>query len=206
MRLSSDNGRWILQGLGGLGAAVLLAVACAGGDTPPRDAELEAKLIEEYDNAVGQAGGASMAGAGGSGQGGSGGQGGSASANAGAGGSGVAAAGSTGGGAAGAGSGTYCNAPVDVLKPACGIGSGCHGAGSRLGDFGDSESAARALLDVETENGCGFYISSANPAESQILVKLGEDIPGGCGERMPFFIDALPESEIACVSDWLSQF
>lgn len=162
-------------------------------------------VIEMYDPgfATGVAGGSSMAGAGGGGQGGSG------TSNAGAGGSGAPTGGSGGSGTAGSGStgsGEYCNAPETVLGPACGIGSGCHGADSRIGDFGESEAAARALIDVETVNGCGSYIDSANPAQSQILVKLGDDIPGTCGAQMPFLNDPLPQAEIDCVTDWLSQF
>ena len=60
--------------------------------------------------------------------------------------------------------------------------------------------------------GCDRYGSAAapivmpNPAKSQILVKLGDDIPGTCGAQMPFLNDPLPQAEIDCVTDWLSQF
>lgn len=204
MRLSSDNGRWMLKGVGGLSAAVLLAVACAGGDTPPRDAELLADIIERYDNAVGQAGSASMGGSGGGGGQGGSGQGGSVS-NAGAGGSGTGAAGSS---AAGSGSVGYCDGPA-ILVAKCGSGSGCHGTGSTQGAFGASPTAAATFVDTLSSRGaaCGSFIDSASPDDSLILTMSTGDAGPNCSSLpMPLTGEALTPTEEDCLSDWLSQF
>jgi len=180
-----------------LGTCLILAAACAGGDTPPRDDVLEEKIRSTYDPdfETGVAGSASMAGTGGGG-----GQGGSA------------VAGGTGGGAAGsasvAGSGStgdICDAPTKVLTYYCGLGSGCHGAEANFGDFGASEEAARALVDKSTKNAsCGKYIDSADPESSAILTKLSDPTCGGA--QMPFGSKPLAQADVDCVRSWLSQF
>jgi hypothetical protein len=207
-RQSSGNGRWMLKGLGGLCGAFLLAVACAGGDTPPLDAPSQQAIINAYDNAIGQAGSASMGGTGGGG-----GQGGSANtAGSGGGGGGTATAGGGGGsgvagsgsGMAGSGSGAVCNAPVEVLQPSCGaLGSSCHGAGSSLGNFGESEAAARALLDSPSNCGGLPYFDTANPQNSAVVQKLDDSPP--CGSPMPIGPELSPD-EVDCIVEWVGSF
>jgi hypothetical protein len=203
MRQSSGNGRWMLKGLGGLCGAFLVAVACAGGDTPPRDLALEQAIIDRYDNAVGQAGSVGMAGSGGGG-----GQGGSA--NAGSGGGGGAPSGGSGGsgvagsGAAGSGGGDVCNAPATILIPRCGS-AGCHGAGSAIGNFGESEAAAEALVgETANCNSALQYFNAANPQNSLVVTKL-EDAPP-CGSPMPIGGDPLTPDEVNCILEWVGQF
>jgi len=204
--------QWALA-VTGLGSCLIIAAACAGGDTPPRDAALEEKIRSTFDPdyPVGAAGSVSMAGAGGGGGtgggsaagagGGSSGTGGGASG--GASGSGSAGSGSAGSGTSGSGStGAVCDAPTKVLAYYCGLGSGCHGPGAALGDFGVDEAAALALVDKPTKNaGCGKYIDSANPDQSAVLTKLGASPP--CGGQMPFNSDPLEQADVDCLKSWL---
>ena len=203
---------WALA-VAGLGSCLVIAAACAGGDTPPRDEELEKTIRDTFDPgyAMGAAGSVGMSGAGGgSGTGGStaGGTGGGAS---GSGGSTVASGGSdtAGSGTSGAGAtGDICDAPTQVLRYGCGLGSGCHGDGALAarGDFGASEDQARALVDVTTQNGCGKYIDSANPGQSQILLKASGKQAAACGGDMPPNSNGLPQDDLDCLTSWLSQF
>ncbi len=207
---SSGNGRWAFQALGGMGVIFLIAAACAGGDTPPRTTTLEAEIIERYDPgfATGNVGGSSAAGTGGGGQGGSSSSGGGAGGGSSGSGSVVAGAGGgsagSGSGSAGSGSGggDVCNAPVEVFQPSCGaLGSACHGAGSGLGDFGDTEEAALALFDEASNCGGLPYFDSADPENSAVVVKLSDSPP--CGSPMPIG-PALSQDEIDCVVDWIA--
>jgi hypothetical protein len=203
--------RWALA-VAGLGSCLIIAAACAGGDTPPRDSDLEKLIRDTYDPdyATGAAGSVSMSGSGGGGGtgGGSSGTGGGSSgtgggASGGASGSGSAGSGSVGGGSSGSGStGAVCDAPTKVLTYYCGLGSGCHGPGAALGDFGVDEAAARALVDKPTKNAaCGKYIDSANPDQSAVLLKLGASPP--CGAQMPFGSDPLEQTDVDCLKSWL---
>jgi hypothetical protein len=209
---------WAFAVCASLGACLIVAAACAGGDTPPRDDELEAAIIRKFDPdyASGMAGSASMTG----GSGGGGGQGGGVSGGAGGGSSG-SGGGSSGGsagaagssGAAGSGSsgsgstGPVCDAVTKVFTK-CSF-QPCHGDGSNNGSFADSEAAARALLDKPTRNtNCGKFIDSANPEDSAILTKLDDPACGSPqgGAQMPFNADPLSEEDIECVRSWVSQF
>lgn len=203
---------WAFAVCAGLGACLIVAAACAGGDTPPRDSAFEDKVRTLYDPdfETGNAGSNSLPAGGSGGGGGSGGQGGSASTGAGGaspGTGGSVAEGGTGGGSSGAsGSGSTgpaCDAVTKVF-PKCSF-QPCHGDGSNNGSFADSESAARALLNTPTRNTqCGKYIDSANPEASAILTKL-DDPPCG-GAQMPFNADPLSAEDIDCVRSWVSQF
>jgi hypothetical protein len=156
---------------------------------------------------TGEAGSVGMpaGGSGGSGGSAAGGAGGSSS---GAGGS-VAAAGTTGAsgsGSSGSGGGTVpasCGDVVDrVLVYNCGLGSGCHGAGARLGNFGESEAAALALVDKTATTSACKYIDTANPEKSAILDKLSP-VPTCGGAQMPFRVDPLSQDDIDCVRSWV---
>ena len=210
----STNG-WALA-VAGLGSCLIIAAACAGGDTPPRTDLLEQTICTTYetDCPTGAAGSVSM-GTGGSGTGGSSsGTGGSAagtggSASGGASGSGTAGSGTAGSGTAGSGTsgsgstGPVCDAPTKVLNYYCGLGSGCHGPGASLGDFGVDEAAALALVDKPTKNtACGKYIDSANPEQSAVLAKLGDRPP--CGQQMPLGGDPVDPEDVDCLKSWLN--
>jgi hypothetical protein len=215
IRQGMGRSRWAVGGTGCLGTFLLVIAACAGSDTPPRDEQLLEDLAEKYpEDAVGVAGSVGMGTGGASGAGGGGGQGGSATGGAGGGasGSGGGSDGGSGGGgsgssgASGSGSVMSCSWSDTALQSACGIGSGCHGADAALGDFGDTEAAARALVGVSAKNGCGVYIDAANPDESQIFTKVANTQGGACGAQMPFLSDPLSQAEQDCILGWLSTF
>jgi hypothetical protein len=210
--------RWASALVAGLGACLIVAAACAGGDTPPRDGPLEDKIRALYDPdfQIGGAGSTSLpaGGSGGGGQGGSAatGVGGRASGSGGS----VAAAGSGSSGAAGSGTagsgaslppptGPVCDAPTQVLRYGCGLGSSCHGDGALAarGDFGASEDQAKALINVETKNGCGKYIDSANPDASQVLLKATGAQAAACGGDMPPNSNGLSQEDADCIRSWL---
>lgn len=208
-RQNQGRDGWAFTACAGLGACLIIAAACAGGDTPPRDDAFEKKVQETFDpdypdDATGAAGSVSM------GTGGGGGQGGSASGGAGGGGSGSGAVGGGSSGASGAGSsgsgstGPVCDAVAKVFSK-CSF-QPCHGDGSTRGEFADSLAAARALVDVETQNGCGKYIDSANPDASQIYVKVTDNPGQGCGTQMPFNADPLSQEDQDCIRSWVTQF
>jgi len=199
---------WALRACAGLGACLIAAAACAGGDTPPRDDELDKKIQTTFDPdyGTGLAGSASMT-TGGSG--GGGGQGGStAGAGGGSSGSGSVVSGGSGGGSSGGPSlppptGPTCDAVTKVFTK-CSF-QPCHGDGSNNGAFADSQAAAQLLLDKPTKAAaCGKYIDSANPDASAILNKLSATPCAGV--QMPFNADPLPQSDIDCVRSWLFQF
>jgi hypothetical protein len=211
IRKNMGSNGWALA-VAGLGSCLVIAAACAGGDTPPRDAALEEKIRTTYDpdyktgaaGSVSMGTGGSSSGTGGS----SSGTGGSASgtggsASGGASGSGTAGSGTAGSGTSGSGStGAVCDAPTKVLQYYCGLGSGCHGPGAALGDFGVDEAAALALVDKPTKNAaCGKYIDSANPEQSAVLLKLGDKPP--CGAQMPFGGNPVSPEDVDCLTSWL---
>lgn len=209
--------------LGTLGAA--LSLACAGKDTPEVDADLRSGIANAYSGSPVAAAGASGRGGAGSAGGGAGGvasgsggsagsaAGGSANAAAEGGGggmpatnggstSGAAGAGMSSAGAAGAGS--QSGPPCDgfaVLEASCSSG-GCHGAGSNLGNFAESESIARTFIGQEGAvcAGRGSIIDTDDPSASVLLLKLSDDPP--CGQPMPLG-GTLDEADVACLEDWI---
>jgi len=220
IRKNVDKDGWALALCAGLGAYLIVAAACAGGDTPPRDAQLERDIQERYDPdyAIGAAGSVNMTGGSGGG-GGSGAQGGSSAGGAGGGSSGagggsVASAGSAGSGSAGSGSslppptGPVCDAYTQVFQYGCGLGGGCHSSTdlAARGDFGAGEENARALVDVQTKNGCGKYIDTANPDASQILLKAQGEQAASCGQDMPPNSNGLSQADLDCIRSWVYQF
>jgi hypothetical protein len=200
----------------GLGASLGLALfaACAGKDPPQLTADQADAIQAAYDGAAsgsagagggaglgGGAGASSAAGAGGGGsQAGSsaGGGGGSAGAGvAGSGGGSTAAAGSSGS----TGSVNTCDG-FAVLAANCGT-SGCHGEGSNLEDFADSEAAAREFIDAPGTLACGgqdVVIDTEDPAESLMVRKLSDDPP--CGQQMPPG-GGLTPADVDCIEDWI---
>jgi hypothetical protein len=204
---------------GTLGAA--LSLACAGKDIPEVDPDLRSGLADSFLGAPVAAAGASGGnGVGGSSAGGApsgnGGSAGSANAvggSAGAGSgmeasnggsaSGAAGAGMSSAGAAGAGAsdtGTACDG-FAVLEANCSSG-GCHGAGSNLGNFAESESIARTFIGREGSvcAGRGSIIDTDDPLASVLLLKLSDDAP--CGQPMPLN-GSLDEADITCLEDWI---
>jgi len=200
--------QWALA-VTGLGSCLIIAAACAGGDTPPRDAALEEKIRSTFDPdypPVGAAGGVSMTGVGGGSGTGGGGTGGGSAAGAGGGASGGASgSGAAGSGSSGSGSTVAACDWGKVIEFRCGgvLGSGCHGDNSNFGNFGSTEAAAKALIDkpVKIDTACGKYIDSANPDQSAIIRKLGDPTCGGA--QMPFNSDPLEQEDIDCIRGWI---
>jgi hypothetical protein len=202
------HGRGTVTGNGPvIGLVLTLIAGCAGSDTPPRDAELEANLISAYEAGQGGAAGSANAGTAGA----------AGSANAAVGG--AAGAGDPGpsgpgsGGAAGANAvgvgGTPCDAPGTIFTTTC-SGSTCHVNGAPIGDFGDGAAAAEALVNQPSSQGadCGLLINSSDPEESLILTKTnGTFNRTTCGAlEMPLGSGDLTPDELACVESWLNQF
>jgi hypothetical protein len=211
-----------MMAFGTLGAA--LSLACAGKDIPEVDPELRSGLADSFLGAPVAAagasggnglGGSSAGGAGGvaSGNGGSAGSANAAGGSAGATGgtpagnggsaSGAAGAGMSSAGAAGAGpsdTGTPCDG-FAVLEANCSSG-GCHGAGSNLGNFAESESIARTFIGQEGAicAGEGSIIDTDDPSASVILLKVSDDPP--CGQPMPIG-GSLDEEDVACLEEWI---
>jgi hypothetical protein len=205
IRQMSGTGKWAIRGIGGLGVALMVSVACAGGDTPPRDQKLIDDLLKTYpEDAVGVAGSMNMP-SGGSG--GGGGQGGSSVGGMGGGSSGSGnEGGSAGGGASGSSGGDACDAPGMVLIPSCGaLGSSCHGAGSFVGNFGESAAAAEALVGKPANCSGKQYFNPANPQASAVLDKLA-DRPTCGGSPMPLGADPLSDTQVQCIEDWIGSF
>lgn len=184
--------------------------ACAGTDTPPVDSDLEAAIAQNFTN-----GGVGVAGASGSG-------------NAGSGNAPTAGSGGTGDDddddvdppAAGGSSqvpddeepppddedpppgGRGCDG-FAILEASCSGGS-CHGAGG-LGNFAESEEAARAFVGVSGTISCGTagpLIDPENPGASVIIQKVEPGTPP-CGGPMPIGGDALSDEDIQCLEDWI---
>lgn len=187
------------------------AVACAGGDTPARDDDLEAAIAQAYANGQGVAGsGPSPSGGSGGrppagGAGGGGNQGGS-NATSGAGGAPGGSGGTAAeGGAAGSGSMGNCDTDdgLQLLLTNC-RGSTCHSAGSSFNGFAENEDA---LLDVVDENGtstcasAGPLLDPGNPPASIIVQKLKGTAT--CGGQMPLASPPLSAEDIQCIEDWI---
>jgi hypothetical protein len=201
------HGRGTVTGNGPvIGLILTLIAGCAGSDTPPRDAELEANLVSAYEAGQGGAAGSANAAAGGAA--------GSAMNTGGA--AGAGAPGPVGpgpGGAAGAaavgGGGTPCDAPGTIFTTTC-AGSTCHVNGAPIGDFADGAAAAEALVNQPSSNGadCGLLINSSDPEESLILTKTnGTFNRATCGAlEMPLGSGDLTPEELECVESWLNQF
>jgi hypothetical protein len=78
-----------------------------------------------------------------------------------------------------------------------------------IGDFGESEAKARTYVDKasEREPSCGLYINSANPDASLLLtMTTGEQGPTCYPVVMPLGSGDLPQEDVDCLADWLSQF
>jgi hypothetical protein len=188
------------------------AVACAGGDTPARDDELEDAIAVVYADGVGVAGSgpAPVGGSGGrpaappivaGGAGGGASQGGSNAAS-GAGGAPGGAGGTDPVGTAGS-SGAGCDGHA-ILQAKCNGGS-CHGSGSSVSGFAESEAAALSFIDKDPSamgqcSGNDPIIIPDNPGNSLIIQKLDGSMP--CGSPMPFG-PPLSGDEIQCIEDWI---
>jgi hypothetical protein len=208
---------WGVKTVAGLGMFAGWFLACAGDDIPPIEDDLRGALEQEFGGAPAASagsGGSGTAGQGGSGAGGSGtsGSGNAGSANAGSGNSGGGAAGAGGGEPVGGGGGGVdapdCDA-FPILAASCAISSGCHGANSPYGDFADNEDAINEYLDKPSvDSDCdSLVVDTANPADSLLYTKLGEDWPRACGNlQMPAAGDFLTEEETLCVLGWLGRF
>lgn len=180
------------------------AVACAGGDTPARDDELEDAIAVVYADGVGVAGSgpAPVGGSGGrSPTGGAGGgtsQGGSTSGSGGAPGG---AGGTEPSGTAGS-SGGGCDG-FAILQAKCNGGS-CHGSGSAASGFAESEAAALTFVGEDPSgpacSGNDPIITPDNPGNSLIIQKLDGSMP--CGLAMPLGAP-LSADEIQCIEDWI---
>lgn len=185
--------------------------ACAGTDVPPTD-DLKDEIATAYANGAGVAGGtggsANTAGSGGRAS--SAGSGGTADDDDDDGG-----AGGSGGGAGGSGAGSTAEDPDEeptggdcegfqLIATKCGSGSNCHGAGSGIGNFAESEDDARSFIGAEgtvTCGGKGPLIDTDNPEQSVIVQKVDGTPP--CGGQMPLGAAPLTEDEVACIVDWI---
>jgi hypothetical protein len=183
--------------------------ACAGTDTPPVDSQLEDDIAAAFTN--GGVAAAGTAGAG-SGNGGSG--------NTPAAGSGNTPAAGSGGAddedppvAAGGGTqeppgedpppstGDACDG-FAVLETNCSGGT-CHGANG-LGNFAESEEAARAFVGVNGTVSCassGPLLDPENPRGSVILQKVNGT--SDCGGAMPIGRPALSDTDVDCLEEWI---
>src|SRR6185295_13294161 len=146
-------------GLWSLGVTLGLVAACAGGDTPARDDELEQRIADKYASggpvaSAGGAGGGTAAS--GSGGGTANGGGGGSSANPGTGGSTIAGEAGSGSVAAGAGGGGSTDTGCDgfaILNGKCGGGS-CHGSeqAGGLSNFALDEQTAKGFAGETSAN------------------------------------------------------
>jgi hypothetical protein len=196
-----------------LGVTLGLMAACAGGDTPARDDELEQQIANKYAGGgpVGSAGGAGGGtAAGGSGGGAASGAGGS-SANPGTGGStmaGEAGSGSVAAGAGGSGSSASSCDGFAILNGKCG-GGACHGSeqAGGLSNFALDEQTAKGFAG-ETSANCASSDNAPifdpdNPAASLVVKKI--TATAACGGRMPLgaTTQQLTDEELTCVKDWI---
>jgi hypothetical protein len=175
-----------LAALGSVGAT--FAVACAGSDIPEVTNETRDELVAAY-TSRGRGG---SGGAGGQSNGGSSGSAGGAAGDGGA---------SPGGAAGTGGGGAVCNG-FAVLEANCST-SNCHGAGSNLGNFAESEEAALSYVGEEGAicGGQGALLDPESPEDSVIVLKLADDAP--CGQPMPLNADPLEQSDIDCLVEWI---
>ena len=171
-------------------------VACAGGDTPQVDDDLESAISQNFGNGPVAAGG----GAGGR----------APTASAGSAGAPVAGSGGAGGQAAGAppttemppSTGGACDG-FAVLQTNC-CGGSCNRAGG-VGDFAESEEAALAYVGVSGSATCGSQgplLNPDNPKQSIIVQKVNGTVP--CGGAMPIGSPPLTDEEISCLEEWIA--
>jgi hypothetical protein len=201
----------------GFGIVCGLLAACAGGDTPPRDSDLDDRIAAVYAGAtLPPAGGSGGSGAAPS-NGGSGG--GTPTANGGSGGAppsggsgGGAMSGEAGSGTSAAGSGGEMPPPEPagcdgfaLLQERCGAGP-CHGAASTVSGFATSEGDAADFAGEDAEGpscgGDGPIFDPANPPASLVILKIDGTVP--CGSPMPLGGATFTAEEIECVQDFIS--
>lgn len=168
----------------------VVAMACAGSETPQIDDEFEQAIADTYGNGSTAAAGSAAGPAGGAGGGSFGGSGGA-----------LAAGGSANAGAAGSSDGA-CDA-FGILEASC-SGAACHGAGARNGNFAENEDIAAAFADQEPVTAAcsmdGPVLSPANPRSSLLIQKVNGTVP--CGSPMPL-VGALSDAEITCLEEWI---
>lgn len=90
-----------------------------------------------------------------------------------------------------------------IIAASCGQG-GCHGQGSNLGNFAESEDIARTFIGRDARLTCagsGAIIDPENPSGSVLVLKLSDDPP--CGNYMPPSAQFLSADEVACIEDWM---
>jgi hypothetical protein len=185
------------------------AVACAGGDTPARDDDLEDAIAVVYADGVGVAGSgpAPVGGSGGrapaGGAGGGASQGGS-NAGSGAGGAPGGAGGAIAqGGGAGSGSTGACDPDgLELVLTKC-SGPTCHSAGSSFTGFAADEDALMSFIGENGTSTCasvGPLLDPDNPPASVIVQKIKGTAT--CGSKMPIG-PALSADEIQCIEDWI---
>lgn len=91
-----------------------------------------------------------------------------------------------------------------IVQANCGQG-GCHGGSSNLGNFAESEAAARGYIGRNGALTCasaGPIIDPENPSESVLVLKLSDDPP--CGNYMPPSGQFLPEDDVECITNWIA--
>jgi hypothetical protein len=154
--------------------------ACAGTDRPePTEAQAE-RIAAIYVNGEGAAGGAAGAGGAGGGA-------------------------MSSGGAAGGGGADECDA-FAILAASC-DGSGCHGAGSTVGNFAESIEIAEGFVglspvpDGECADEDNPVIDTENPRQSLLVQKVDGSPP--CGDDMPLGPAALSDDDVACLVEWI---
>jgi len=89
------------------------------------------------------------------------------------------------------------------LQASC-DGANCHGAGSGLGNFAESEEDAKSFIGVEgtvTCGGKGPLIDPDNPSASILVQKVTPTKP--CGAQMPLTGDKLTDDQISCLQEWI---
>ncbi len=189
---------------------------CAGSETPAVSSELAAAVAVAYarqpaapkdpddDAASGGSSGEASSDAGSSGSGATVNAGGSG--DVGAGGSGLSggagAPDSSSAGAAGSAEDPETCDGFAVLEANCGT-SGCHGEGSNLGTYAESEEVARSYIG-EPGIVCstqGALIDTDDPSASLMVRKLSRDPP--CGNPMPLNAQPLSAADAQCIEDWI---
>lgn len=206
----NDSRFGILRALS-IGLLLDATLACAGSDVPTVDENLSDALRAGYTNArpIGASGSAGGDNSGGSA--------GSAQANAGSGGDNEPSAGGSagsgtqaeggsagepegGGGTAGTGEPEACDG-FAVLQTNC-SGGVCHSGGG-LSLFAASEGDAADFVGTESVNCAGQDIFiPATPGDSLVVQKM-RGTQQGCGGPMPPTGVTLPDTDIACVEEWI---
>jgi hypothetical protein len=197
-----------------IGMIVGMIAACAGGDTPVRPDGLDEAISNGYGL------GSAATGSGGTSSGGTGGRaptppsngGTSASGAGGTAGAGRGGSASTGeAGAAGSAAGSAGMDPVPtgdcdgfgILKASCGS-SGCHGAGSSVGNFAETLEDAKSFVGEDASSSCsgrGPLFDPDNAAASIVVQKIEGTI--NCGGRMPLTGAYLDADQVDCVKEWI---